>query len=282
LGNSCYFNAVLQALASCSSFVTYIDSIVRSNNHGSIELCEALLQTLHKLQPQWARNKPKTHAPCEVDDCLRKRNYRFELGVQQDAEELFQLLLDLVDEEAQLIGQSAKGQSAPLFSGESPRHQPRLSHPLTGTLFELLHCSHCNGVRMKEVLFIDITLAPLPIQVSATHIHTYTHTHIHPHTPTYIYTPTHRYLLHSTYIHIHPPTVSTYSTSMVRYTLHSTLYTLHTYTYTHIHIHPYTHIHIYTHPQVSATLYTYIHTHTYSQHLLHVDGLLNFPYPECL
>ena len=99
LGNTCYLNSVLQALASCPDFVAYVASISRAP---AARFCATLLPL---LQPDRARTDPP-ELPA-LKRMLGKRNRNFAGTEQQDAHELLCTLLGAIDEEAAAAGASS-------------------------------------------------------------------------------------------------------------------------------------------------------------------------------
>ena len=98
LGNTCYLNSVLQALASCPYFVADVASI---SHAPAARFCATLLPL---LQSDRARTRPR-ELPA-LKRMLGERNARFAGTEQEDAHDLMCALLEAVDAEAEAAGAS--------------------------------------------------------------------------------------------------------------------------------------------------------------------------------
>ncbi|XP_023218741.1 ubiquitin carboxyl-terminal hydrolase 30-like, partial [Centruroides sculpturatus] len=98
LGNSCFLNVVLQALASWSSFLHWLEGISTKNklsNKPNYSLVDALYQTLKELNNQ---NSHDVYSPVNVIEALQARRWVI-TSEEQDAHELFHVLTTTLEEE---------------------------------------------------------------------------------------------------------------------------------------------------------------------------------------
>lgn len=121
IGNSCFVNALMQALASVGTFRTYLyDLVDRYDNHGDVGLLEddpfdsersvivALALCLKELEPTEIAigNDPATRrrSTSRIFPLLkllgRQRNNLMKWNEQQDVSELFHVLMDMIECEA--------------------------------------------------------------------------------------------------------------------------------------------------------------------------------------
>ena len=105
LGNTCYFNSVLQGLASCGSFVPTVAKLSLAPNAGLSRLLLPL------LQPN--REEIKPFELKQLKQELGEKNELFAGDGQQDAHELLCELLQAIDAEAK----AAVPASQPLTDG---------------------------------------------------------------------------------------------------------------------------------------------------------------------
>ncbi|KAK1403790.1 Ubiquitin carboxyl-terminal hydrolase [Heracleum sosnowskyi] len=104
LGNNCFLNVILQALASCSSFRSFVRKRVEEHEGSSVEeleegmpLAVALDSLLEDLCTP--RNETKVLSPRKVMMAINYYNHNFNLTNQQDAEEAFLHILSSLREE---------------------------------------------------------------------------------------------------------------------------------------------------------------------------------------
>lgn len=95
LGNTCYLNSVLQSLASSSSLRSYLEN--GRNTIGKQPLTEALHETLEELNKQYTQSHsvepPKSLFRVTPLSCMLSTKE------QQDAHELMQLIMNILDDE---------------------------------------------------------------------------------------------------------------------------------------------------------------------------------------
>ncbi|CAJ0935254.1 unnamed protein product, partial [Mesorhabditis belari] len=108
LGNTCYFNAALQALSNCSPFASFFryKANLRPWSTRQPIVSNAMAQIIQKL---WAEQREPSIAPTVLLMRIREEFPQFRGWAQQDAQELIRCLLELLHRE---LGQ-------PIFSYEN-------------------------------------------------------------------------------------------------------------------------------------------------------------------
>lgn len=99
LGNTCYFNATMQALASLDFFQKINTTTVDDN------ISKEVFQLLQRL-----RTGQGTVTPRSLDSIVKKAQPQWEVGVQQDAHEFLTPLLSSLAEEMSTIRDAVTGQ----------------------------------------------------------------------------------------------------------------------------------------------------------------------------
>ncbi|XP_046841319.1 ubiquitin carboxyl-terminal hydrolase 30 homolog [Xenia sp. Carnegie-2017] len=97
VGNSCYLNSVLQALASVSIFVSWLKQHAQENNDGKNNLTKELFKYLQILNEPSCR-MGVSFDPSTIFECLYSHGWVIP-SQQHDAHEIFLVLLSTVAEE---------------------------------------------------------------------------------------------------------------------------------------------------------------------------------------
>ncbi|DBA00984.1 TPA: hypothetical protein N0F65_006245 [Lagenidium giganteum] len=111
LGNTCFFNAILHALASGSSFGEYLDHVVeQARSKGrAIPFTKALKDCIDELAPVAAQTYCPAIVPRTLNMELCKKLTAFRGNKQQDSQELLQFLINLVHDEQKNCSQADRG-----------------------------------------------------------------------------------------------------------------------------------------------------------------------------
>lgn len=102
IGNTCFLNSLLQALAACTSCLTWLEAAGRrSNKNGTGSLMQCLQKFLTALNPTvWDDNEDTAFlVPDEFMSCLRSHGWVFPPYHEQDAYELYHMILVTLSEE---------------------------------------------------------------------------------------------------------------------------------------------------------------------------------------
>ncbi|OQR92037.1 ubiquitin-specific protease, partial [Achlya hypogyna] len=162
LGNTCYFNAVLQALASCARFMDHLRKVSPLAPDGeepeADDRCLAFTSVLHHTLNELA---PRPHAmiggpvePYELNEQLGKSIKGFRGGRQQDAEEWFQLIMELCEDEYK---KTQPKRSLFDLIELPPAESTNPFYGLSGTLLE---CTRCHMRKpMWTDRFLDLKLS---------------------------------------------------------------------------------------------------------------------------
>nr|XP_027073499.1 ubiquitin carboxyl-terminal hydrolase 27-like isoform X2 [Coffea arabica] len=182
LGNNCFLNVVLQALASCSSFQRFLDIVFEKYKFPSVEesakalpLTAAVASLLEELcMVQYVRS---VRSPRKVMVAMETYMPSFSLTSQQDAEEaFFHLLASLREElsESYVHWTSSLADATVLNNSRilAPRKRLRESEqqrwrrsflgPFDGILGSILTCQSCSfQISLDFQLFHSLHLSPV-------------------------------------------------------------------------------------------------------------------------
>ncbi|XP_078172570.1 ubiquitin-specific protease 27 [Carex rostrata] len=179
LGNNCFLNVILQALASCSNFLPYLKSILESEHLLVIDkteelpLIHALILLLEELG--MVRDEMMVLSPKRVMAALSFYTSNFNLTRQQDAAEALLHLLTSLKSEI-LLGYVPHGSSVFSVTGFASRVYKKemgygleleqwkkiLFGPFDGTLRSMLTCLSCSSVLSMDYEHFDC-LPLLPV-----------------------------------------------------------------------------------------------------------------------
>ncbi|KAH9094520.1 hypothetical protein LEN26_018263 [Aphanomyces euteiches] len=162
LGNTCFFNAVLQALATSQHFQEYVSALVASDEGSNRPFSAALHACLDELLP-----KPKSRiasvVPRDLNLILSEDASMFRGMRQQDAEEGFQLIMEKLDKEVHQSARDEWSLSSLLDSSKSSTSQPSQLNPFYGLTGNMLECSQCGMKKpMWTDTFLDLKLSLCP------------------------------------------------------------------------------------------------------------------------
>lgn len=149
VGNSCFLNSTLQALASCREVVAYLDALLKRPHKAPaqfLEFDEELLDVLLQLNETYSYHK--TISPVSFIETLRRthREAGRSLGYfQEDAHELFQMVAALVVDTHTALAHSPLPSLASFSSSLKPP-KPRIlpSCPLLGMVASAINCTVCG------------------------------------------------------------------------------------------------------------------------------------------
>ncbi|KAJ3700407.1 hypothetical protein LUZ61_004112 [Rhynchospora tenuis] len=179
LGNNCFLNVILQALASCSSFLPYLRSLLHRENLFVVDqteelpLIHALILLLEELSI--IRDRKVVLSPKGVMAAMSLYTSNFNLTKQQDAAEALLHLLTSLRSEV-LLGYVPHGSSISNITAfasrvykqevgyglELDRWKKILFGPFDGTLRSMLTCSSCSTVLSMDHEHFDC-LPLLPV-----------------------------------------------------------------------------------------------------------------------
>ncbi|KAG6963185.1 hypothetical protein JG688_00008268 [Phytophthora aleatoria] len=171
LGNTCFFNAILQALASLPSVHEFLEEIDRRARveRRRIAFTGALRDCLEALAPH---DTPCVVAPRILNAELTSKLRAFRGNKQQDAQELLQFLFKLVGGEQRHCGVQDRGlvdlnprDNVPICDSISDLRltqavNERSWNPLQGLQVNLLQCARCRRFRpLNNQPFLDVSLS---------------------------------------------------------------------------------------------------------------------------
>ncbi|XP_063051705.1 ubiquitin carboxyl-terminal hydrolase 30 isoform X2 [Engraulis encrasicolus] len=178
VGNSCFLNALLQGLASCPSFIKWLQELSGLRQRAG-HLSTTLLELLKALSSYSPAEEDVLDAGCLLD-VLRLQRWHISLFEEQDAHELFHVLTSSLEEEQgrqatvihlfdmqSLESSSESGESSLSCRVPGPLHSiPKLKrnqHPFHGRLMSCMVCKGCrqqSPVRYDSFDSLSLTIPP--------------------------------------------------------------------------------------------------------------------------
>ncbi|XP_062874194.1 ubiquitin carboxyl-terminal hydrolase 30 isoform X2 [Trichomycterus rosablanca] len=164
LGNTCFLNALLQGLASCPSFVSWLQQFSTQSSTRVMEkdtrISATLLQLLQALSSTDPEEDDILDAGCLLE-ALRLYRWHISSFEEQDAHELFHVLTSSLEEERdrqhkvahlfdmETLEKSAKTSETSISCrSRGPLHpiasQWRTQHPFHGRLTSYMACKRCE------------------------------------------------------------------------------------------------------------------------------------------
>ncbi|CAI5745170.1 unnamed protein product [Peronospora destructor] len=176
LGNTCFFNAILQALASLPSVHEYLEEIEQRARvtRRNIAFTGALRDCLKALTPREEHEVCQVFAPRVLNAELTSKLRAFRGNKQQDSQELLQFLFKLVGNEQKRCSVQDRGlvdllvdnvQESATWSSISDLQllqavDKRNWNPLQGLQVNLLQCSRCHRFQpLNNQPFLDVSLS---------------------------------------------------------------------------------------------------------------------------
>ncbi|GAN01631.1 cysteine proteinase [Mucor ambiguus] len=162
IGNTCFLNSVLQSLSSLPKLQHYLGQLSTAHSASRLPVTQSLLKTLRLL------SQPSNNAfkPTDIVNVLGK--YRNLLNrEQQDAQEIYQLLVNELDSETDQL-EKKQGGLRDLLSFGASKKTTKIKNPLKGRMADKRSCTVCGysgALRLED--FSDIQLA-LPTDSAST------------------------------------------------------------------------------------------------------------------
>jgi len=153
LGNTCYINSVLQALASLPSIMRFLSKLQETTNLDPTKKETRVIAVLYELIKALNNYGFKSLHPSNLIDILNENTQFSFYHEQQDSHELFLILMETIDNA--LSGWSMKTVDTlnPKVSRRSPKN------PFRGYLSTQMRCQTCSfEYNMKVECFNDISL----------------------------------------------------------------------------------------------------------------------------
>ncbi|KAJ3072563.1 ubiquitin-specific protease ubp2 [Podochytrium sp. JEL0797] len=152
LGNTCFFNSVMQCLAYSQSLLPfYVDPVPDSVAQKAIS--RAFLNLLSVMRGQLQSGKPASINPQSVFTQLSKKYEQYRYMNQQDAHELLRTLLDAVKDE-QIPRDPETGKLIP-----EKRNDTFVDAAFGGKLVSVILCATCRNVSFSFEEFLDLSMS---------------------------------------------------------------------------------------------------------------------------
>lgn len=180
LGNNCFLNVILQALASCLSFRCFLEDVrnlqlSRKEQVEDFPLLVSLADLLEELSTLQEKSRPLN--PHKVMNAMQQYIPQFQLSNQQDAAEAFLHLLSCLRDELLESYMPNYGSLANVVAPtnriltleriedmkESERWRQQYLGPFNGILGSFLTCRSCSSEIMMDFGFFNtLFLSPIP------------------------------------------------------------------------------------------------------------------------
>ncbi|KAI9343161.1 hypothetical protein BDR26DRAFT_917678 [Obelidium mucronatum] len=170
LGNTCFFNSVVQCLAYTSALEPYYLEGEASRSSEVVEkaLSKSFLNLLSVMRKQLHSGKPNPQiAPAGLFTQLKTRYEIYKYMVQQDAHELLRTLLDGLKEEQRPRSSAEEGSKLLMGPGITCGF---VDDAFQGKLVSVVLCRECRGVsyRFEEFLDLSVSLAEVIVKENGT------------------------------------------------------------------------------------------------------------------
>ncbi|RLN59340.1 hypothetical protein BBJ29_002671 [Phytophthora kernoviae] len=175
MGNTCFFNAILQALASLSSVREFLEEIdQRAGVTRRRAFTGVLRECLEELRPREEHKPCEVVTPIELNSKITSNLEIFRGNKQQDSQELLQFLFKMVISDQRrglvqdrgLVDLSICGMRQSELTRSisdlrlSQILEERSGNPMHGLQVNLLQCMRCHRYRpMNNQPFLDVTLS---------------------------------------------------------------------------------------------------------------------------
>mmetsp|Transcript_9995 Transcript_9995/g.11464 ORF Transcript_9995/g.11464 Transcript_9995/m.11464 type:complete len:1049 (-) Transcript_9995:481-3627(-) len=178
LGNTCYMNAALQALFSCSSFISNLSQLDARNstkehestgmqNSSLLEMLHSLAKSMNRLPTQdtlpatttvTTAESLKGSNPAPLKKVMDSLTSRFVGYSQQDSHEFLSVLIDLLHEEAEAIKNDSKTTISTKTVTATTETPNNIADNLCLEVQVSLTCNTCSYTRSKTEMYRHLSL----------------------------------------------------------------------------------------------------------------------------
>jgi ubiquitin C-terminal hydrolase len=158
IGNTCYFNSVIQAMNCTNSLNNYIDinTLPQNNefysNYNS-KITNSFISILSSLRSEVTNRSNQTVNPLSLKENLSKVNHQFKGKHQQDSQELFVCLLSSIKEELEKYNKLIINEES-----DNNKNQISLSSKFEGICVSIVKCLTCEYQSYSYDDIFDISL----------------------------------------------------------------------------------------------------------------------------
>ncbi|KAI7902681.1 uncharacterized protein BX663DRAFT_510128 [Cokeromyces recurvatus] len=156
-GNSCFLNSVLQSLSSLPKLHAYLDQISNDLSSHNLPVSRSLLKTLRLLSTP----SDTVFRPTEIISALSVNNKQVINQEQQDAQELYQLIVTELENEINHKLKFKQQGFKDILTFNSKQNKSLLENPLTGLLAYRISCMQCgysSGIPLQSFNNVQLTL----------------------------------------------------------------------------------------------------------------------------